>query len=193
MKRQWTSEELERVALARLRQKTAKTIAAGRYAELVSALAKYFAREQGVLPLNKGIILSGCTGCGKTTLFRLFYYANTNATNDNVVLFRWSDCPDIAMNYTDRDTGGVAALRPHFRGAALLDDLGAEEVASHYGNKADVMRQIIQERYKFGALTFITTNLTFRQIANDYGERIASRLSEMCSWIDMGINEDYRR
>lgn len=192
MKRQWTSEELERVALARLQQKTDKTIA-GRYAELVSAFAKYFAREQGVLPLNKGIILSGCTGCGKTTLFRLFYYANTNATNDNVVLFKWSDCPSIAMNYTDRDNGGVAALRPHFRGAALFDDLGAEEVASHYGNKADVMRQIIQERYKFGALTFITTNLTFRQIAKDYGERIASRLSEMCSWVDMGINEDYRR
>lgn len=161
--------------------------------ELIGFLSRYFAGEEGKQNLRKGIIISGCTGCGKTTLFRLFHFAGTRATEENVRLFAWRSCRDIAIEYADPVNGGVQSLKRHFAGAALFDDLGAENISSHYGNRADVMGEIIQSRYDRKALTFFTTNLTFSQIRDTYGERVASRLSEMCSWLDMKITEDYRR
>ena len=101
------------------------------------------------------------------------------------------------MEYTDKDKGGFAALKKYFgmpyRVPSLFDDLGAENIGSHYGTKADVMGEIIQSRYEVGARTFFTTNLNFDELRKTYDERVASRLAEMCNWVNMGINEDYRR
>ena len=191
-RRRWTAAEVERYAIGRFEKLTGRK-PEGRYLELVGLLARYFAGEDGRLKPNKGIILSGCTGCGKTTLFKLFYFAGTRATEDNVRLFSWRSCRDIAIEYADPVNGGVQSLKRHFAGSALFDDLGAENISSHYGNRADVMGEIIQSRYDRKALTFFTTNLTYAQIRREYKERVASRLAEMCYWVDIGINEDYRK
>ena len=191
-RRRWTAAEVERYALARFVKLTGRK-PEGRYLELVGLLARYFGGEDGKLNIRKGIIISGCTGCGKTTLFRIFHFAGTRATEDNVRLFACRSCRDIAIEYADPANGGVQSLKRHFTGAALFDDLGAENISSHYGNRADVMGEIIQSRYDRKALTFFTTNLNFDELRQTYGERVASRLAEMCNWVDMGIDEDYRR
>lgn len=199
--RRYTAAELYDRAAVRLRTVTGRE-PSERYKELMRAFAGYFAREESdKLQQRKGILLSGCTGCGKTTLFRIFDFATLWAcdqngrplSEDNARLFGWRSCRQIAMEYADRDRGGAASLMRHFTGVSCFDDFGAENVASHYGNKADVMGEIIQSRYERRSTTYITTNLTFAQIQQTYGERVASRLAEMCSWLDMGINEDYRR
>lgn len=202
--RQWTASELYERALARFHHLMPDKQPSARYEEVMRGFAKYFARETGGrLNPRKGIILSGCTGCGKTTLFKLFNFnyhwpcdrPEGSLSHKNTVLFSWNSCRYIAMKYTDKQNGGINALREYFGPqAAFFDDLGAENIASHFGTKVDVMGEIIQSRYDCkGALTFFTTNLTYEQIQQTYNERVASRLAEMCNWLDMGINEDYRR
>ncbi|MDE7072474.1 MAG: hypothetical protein K2O66_03800 [Bacteroidales bacterium] len=172
-----------------------------RYSELIDAFAAYFAGQGGPLSIRKGILLSGCTGCGKTTLFKLFNFVavwdcdnpRRPLSGDNAQLFEWHSCRGIAMEYADKQRGGVESLKKYFSGDMLFDDFGAENISSHFGSKADVMGEIIQSRYERKGKTFITTNLNYEQIQKNYGERVASRLAEMCSWVDVGIDEDYRR
>ncbi len=199
--RRWTAEELKGRAMTRYVSLLGGKEPCDRYGYLIDAFAAYFAGQDGHLRPRKGIILSGCTGCGKTTLFKLFNFGSVwecdspkrPLSEGNTVLFGWQSCRAIAMEYADKQRGGVESLKKYFSGNIMFDDFGAENIASHYGSKSDVMGEIIQSRYERRCRTFITTNLTFEQIQKVYGERVASRLAEMCSWVDMGINEDYRR
>ena len=195
--RKWTSAELMARALARV-ESFARQPVAPRYREVMEAFAKYFAGEAGVFPLDKGIILSGCTGCGKTTLFKAFNFGTMfqcdrpkRALNGhNTLLFGMAKCTDVADNYAE---GGVQALRRYYGGNMMFDDLGVEAVGVNFGQRENVMARVIQERYDRNGITFLTTNLTYEQIRGAYGERVASRLAEMCRWLDMDISEDYRK
>lgn len=201
--RKWSADELKERAMRRFAFLMGEKKPSERYAQLIDAFAKYFAGENGPLDIRKGIVLSGCTGCGKTTLFKMFnfnFYWKCDQpggplSKENTLLFAWNSCRGIAMEYTDKQHGGIAALKKYFGGGpSFFDDLGAENIGSHYGTKADVMGEIIQSRYENNRmLTFLTTNLTYEQIQQTYGERVSSRLAEMCNWVDMKINEDYRR
>lgn len=70
----------------------------------------------------------------------------------------------------------------------FLDDLGAE-------NTTDFAREhfftIIDLRCQKKFPTFITTNLTFNELKEKYGERVVSRLKEMC--LPLSIKGDDRR
>ena len=199
--RKWSAEELKERAMARFASLMGEKKPSERYEYLIDCFASYFARESGKLKPEKGIILSGCTGCGKTTLFKIFNFnflwkcdnPAWQLTQHNALIFSWNWCRSIAMEYTDKEKGGFAALKKYFNGVSLFDDLGAENIGIHYGTKADVMGEIIQSRYEVGARTFFTTNLNFDELRKTYDERVASRLAEMCNWVNMGINEDYRR
>ncbi|MCM1170198.1 MAG: hypothetical protein NC048_09825 [Bacteroides sp.] len=196
----WPVEAIRHRALTRLRSAIDRKLSE-RYMELVDAFARYFAGEAGKLPLDKGIILHGPVGCGKTTLFRAFNFGAVYScdnprrplTADNTRLFSIVPCSRIAREYADKENGGVQVLKRYFTGNFMFDDLGTENVAKYYGTAMDVMGEIMLERYDNPVITFMTTNLTYDQIRQSYGERFASRLSERCSWVDMGINEDYRR
>lgn len=195
--RKWTSAELMARALARV-ESFARRPVAPRYREVMESFAKYFAGEAGVFPLDKGIILHGSVGCGKTTLFKAFNFGTMfqcdrpkRALNGhNTLLFGAAKCTDVADVYAE---GGALALRRYYGGNMLFDDLGVEALGVNFGQRENVMARVIQERYDRNGITFLTTNLTFKGIQDAYGERVASRLAEMCSWLDMGIDEDYRR
>jgi hypothetical protein len=65
-------------------------------------------------------------------------------------------------------------------------DLGSEELANSYGNKRNVIEEIIFNRYEAGLpfdYTHITTNLNSKMIETLYGERFIDRLREMCNAI----------
>jgi len=69
-----------------------------------------------------------------------------------------------------------------------FDDLGTEDEVRHYGSVTNVLGQIILMRYELfqsrKVMTHFTSNLTSDQIGNHYGERVRSRLREMCNWIE---------
>lgn len=70
----------------------------------------------------------------------------------------------------------------------VIDDLGAERISEWSRN---VIYLLIDRRYRDMKQTIITSNLTHDQLAEQFDDRIASRICEMGIVIDMG-NKDWR-
>lgn len=197
--RRYSVDELYERAYMRFRYLSRDARMSERYRGLFRILAQYMALDADCpLDLSKGLILTGGIGCGKTTLFRCFDLTHPMMSREvglsthNILPYSLVSCNRVARAYA---TDGVQTLYPYFKGNWMFDDLGTESTSKYYGQSMDVMGEILLERYdsyrKYR--TYITTNLTHKQISGLYGARIASRLTEMCNWIEMGENHDYRR
>ena len=63
----------------------------------------------------------------------------------------------------------------------VFDDVGTEPTeVNAWGNHIELFNEIIYGRYPRRQPTIITTNFTQEEMRNKYGERIMSRLNEMC-------------
>lgn len=71
----------------------------------------------------------------------------------------------------------------------VLDDLGAESTS---GWVRDRLYLIINRRYENLKATIVTTNLDEGELRQQVGERIVSRINEMCHTLEFP-GEDYRR
>ncbi len=129
---------------------------------------------------GKGIVLLGKTGRGKSFPFEILWRI---IHPKDELKFRKASCIDIVNNY---NINGPEILKDYLAGNYLFDDLGTEENGMHYGNRINVMDQLIQLRYQGfyqGFKTYFTTNLDATRIEERYGERSFSRLKEMCKWL----------
>lgn len=173
---------------------------------LIELLCMYFSRDvkfeqMGKYSLDKGLCLVGVPGVGKSWIMKLF---NKNPRQ----CFYIRDCKDISLQYQDAGVEVIEDYSLPFK-AALNDkdvflqpqigvcfsDIGTEEIKNNYGNKTNVIGDILFNRYKngiIGDLTHAETNLSVDQIEQFYGSRIRSRFSEMFNWIVMG-GKDRRR
>jgi DNA replication protein DnaC len=74
-----------------------------------------------------------------------------------------------------------------------IDDVGLEPTeVLDYGNAINPVIEILEQRYQRQLFTFITTNLTPKQIREKYGDRIADRFNEMMKCI-VYKNPTFRR
>ena len=137
-------------------------------------------KKKGIDP-NKGILLAGPIGCGKTSLMTLM----TEFTFD--------------MNhFFIRSTRAIAA-EFHEEGYQIIqkyswtpkiycfDDLGVEQNMKHFGNECNTIAEILLNRYdlmiKQGFPTHATTNLSASDLEAIYGNRLRSRMREMFNLI----------
>jgi len=63
-----------------------------------------------------------------------------------------------------------------------IDDLGTEDIKNHYGNKKNVIGDLIELKYAkktTGIYLHGTTNLTAEQLKDFYGSRVTSRMREI--------------
>ncbi|WP_090632121.1 hypothetical protein [Parapedobacter indicus] len=176
---------------------------------IISLLSYYFSEdprfeENGQYSLNKGIMLVGPVGCGKTTIMRAF---QVNPSNGYAIV----SSRRVSEEYTDKTEGGNIAIdkysnllavypRQNFGQSEIgycFDDLGTENAKKHFGNEVDVMGNIILNRYDLPGnknKTHFTANLAADEIEELYGPRVRSRLREMCNFIEFSPNSpDYRR
>lgn len=164
---------------------------------------RYFAGDENCgLDLNKGLLISGKTGTGKTELMKLF------AVNPNCP-FKVITCRDVTKEFMTNGTDSLnqyrSLIKNLHRGKSIFgngewfgicfDDLGTESSAKNFGNSLNVMSEIIQDRYdiKNHKYTHITTNMTAGQIGEAYGDRVQSRMAEMFNIISLEDSKDLRR
>lgn len=137
--------------------------------------------------LDKGILLVGSIGVGKTVLMKLFSrnqrqvfamktaksIADMFQTEGEASLQQLLVCPPLPVN----DSSNFY----HSKMGLCIDDIGTEELKNHYGNRKNVVGDLIELRYangNVGPLLHLTTNLTGEQLKDFYGDRVASRLRE---------------
>ena len=159
---------------------------------IVYKLIAYFLKDQQTcnqlnIDLEKGILLTGPIGCGKTTLMTLMKHL---APADNKFIVK--PCRDISFEFIQ---DGYQIIHKYSIGKLYqseprtycFDDLGTENNLKYFGNECNVMAEILLNRYDLfiskELKTHITTNLSANEIEKQYGNRVRSRLRELCNLI----------
>lgn len=174
--------------------------------DVIVTLLHYFTnnpefREQHIVrspSLKKGILLAGNIGTGKTLLMQILRDCRFPDK-----FFGIKTCREVSYQYASEGIEGIAVygskavrmehgqIKPYH---LLFDDLGAEQNMNHYGNKMNVMAELLLDRYehflKYGLITHLTTNLDLKDIERFYGNRVLSRMHQMFNFISLGGNKD---
>lgn len=124
-------------------------------------------------------------GSGKASRFRVV------ATRDVARQFLQEGYSVIdrygAKSYRSKHHGYGPILQYDQPVTYCFDDLGTESDAKRYGNDCNVMAEVLLDRYdqfiRRGMITHLTTNLNAETLEDIYGNRVRSRLREMCNLI----------
>ena len=153
-------------------------------------LAAYFSNDYSYfrcgLDQQKGLLIFGGFGVGKSLMMRLFR-VNTLQSFRIVGSRAIRDQYRTTGNYSDYTRAFQNKISAQYFGQAniglCIDDAGAETVVSHYNNTANVIAEIIQDRYERpalrGPMTHIITNATTNELREAYGPRVYSRLRQL--------------
>jgi energy-coupling factor transporter ATP-binding protein EcfA2 len=161
---------------------------------VVVKLLAYFLQDESVagaegIDLNKGILLMGRIGCGKTSLMTLLRALAPESYRPQIV-----SCRDISFEFGKT---GYDAIARYGRNAFFpyssiprvhcFDDLGVEQSMSFWGNNCNVMGEILLSRYDLlishKMITHVTTNLNSQELEEAYGNRLRSRMRAMFNLI----------
>jgi hypothetical protein len=175
---------------------------------VLEAVLAYFIQDDAwcqKLGLNpqKGVLLLGPVGCGKTTTVQLFARNRFRliATRDVARSFLKEGYPVLekygAHSFAKKATGYGTQFQYDQPVTYCFDDLGIEQNAKLYGNDCNVMAEILLDRYdqfvRYGMLTHMTTNLNAEELERLYGDRVRSRLREMFNLISFPPEAKDRR
>ncbi|MFD2936286.1 hypothetical protein [Spirosoma flavum] len=162
--------------------------------------------KEGRFSLDKGIMMVGPTGIGKTALLFLFCdnpRQSFTITPCKVAVdtYEGAETSQQGKAIYDRFTVKSDVYGGRFRhgqGGRAFDDLGNETVpAVLFNKKRNLLLDILERRYEIGSedsgLTHLTTNLTSQQIEDLYGKRIRSRMREMFNLIKFDPKTPDRR
>ncbi len=159
---------------------------------IITTLLVYFLNDEIMaktieIDLNKGILLSGPIGCGKTSLMNLMRHVPEQERK-----FILKPTREISFEFIKE---GYEVIQRYNSGNKLnngiknycFDDLGTENNLKYFGNECNVMGEILLSRYDLfinkKIITHITTNLSASEIEAAYGNRVRSRLRAMLNLI----------
>ncbi|GMN11572.1 ATPase [Croceitalea sp. MTPC9] len=132
-------------------------------------------KEFGI-DIDKGILLSGPVGCGKTSLIKLLKHLVPHRKPYEVVPTRNIVFGFNHIGYkTIEDYGNTQFF--------CFDDLGVEPIGRHYGQDCNVIGEILLSRYDLFTerkiKTHATTNLNAAELEERYGSRVRSRMRQL--------------
>ncbi len=129
---------------------------------------------------DKGILLTGPVGCGKTSLMRLIRYIVPHRRAYEIIPAR-----NVAFGFNHI---GFKIIEDYGNGNFYcFDDLGIEPIGRHFGKDCNVLGEIILSRYELFLQakipTHATTNLNAQELEERYGKRVRSRMRQMFNLI----------
>lgn len=170
--------------------------------KVVTQIAFYFSgdsRFDG--DLNKGLILFGGVGVGKTSLMtffqrnQIFSYRVISARE---VETEFAQIGDVAIDKfsINREIPSNASPFGHKVIGYCFDDIGTEANSKHFGKEKNVIAELILNRYDRHLdrrSTHITTNLSVTELTQAYGTRVTDRIKEMMNVIQFDKDAKSRR
>lgn len=152
--------------------------------ELIKLICFFLSRDNRLetelnFDKNKGLLIRGVSGLGKTFLFECVM---KNELNPVKILSMIEISEEIKSE-------GEFNISMDGEKILYLDDVGTEEATiNHYGTKISWFKDFIETQYtrKNGFKNLvISTNLNFSQIQDQYGFRVRSRMKEMFNIVDV--------
>lgn len=149
------------------------------------------------IDLNKGILLSGPIGCGKTSIMSLIKPFTSPLSE-----YKIKTCRELSFEFAKNgfETINCYTLKQANQSKLTgycFDDLGAEQQIKHFGNDCNVMAEVLISRYEQfvenKSVTHITTNLSATEIEKSYGNRLRSRMRQMFNLISFSSNSIDKR
>lgn len=129
---------------------------------------------------NKGILLSGPVGCGKTSLMKLLRHIVPHHKPYEVI-------PARNITFTFNNIGFKIIQEYGNSNFYCFDDLGVETTGRHFGKDCNVMGEILLSRYDLflqrKIRTHATTNLNAQELEEQYGNRVRSRMRQLFNLI----------
>ena len=165
----------------------------------------YKEKKDSIVSFDKGLLIIGGYGCGKTSIIKAFHKLFNNAftmpvyvkdKNENTqplrrykLHFGFITTNKLVSDYEvlNNEAEREVFWTRHLNFPKYFDDLMTERKANNYG-KVDLMKDILEERYSKKALTMASCNFaeenntvkgTLEAIADRYGERVYDRLYSM--------------
>lgn len=130
---------------------------------------------------RKGIYLWGPVGSGKTYAI----YAIKKRLQDMGIRTKIYSAPEmfdkIRDDFDHKDSYNLEHILAN-RGVLIIDDLGAEKASEWI---SETMFRIVNKRYEEMLPTIITSNLELGELTDRLGDRIPSRIAEMCDVIKL--------
>lgn len=116
---------------------------------------------------NKGLILSGECGTGKTTILKAISLIFHKFHNKNIIVIKSTDLKSLEE----------AEKKTHI----IIDEIGAEfSKSNNYGNSRNAIMQVISNADDVNALCIFATNLTAKEIVEKYDNRTLDRIINLC-------------
>lgn len=163
--------------------------------KIILKLCNYFINDKEKCALddidpNKGILLTGPVGCGKTSLMRLLRHIVPLQRPYQVIPARNIV---FGFNHIGYKTIEDFGDRQFF----CFDDLGVEPIGRHFGKDCNVLGEILLSRYELFLETKIkthaTTNLSANELEDMYGNRVRSRMRKLFNLVAFDKNANDKR